>query len=313
MTGGGPAADESWRKLYPFRSQYFDQAGQRMHYLDEGQGEVLLLVHGNPTWSFLWRRLILELRDRYRLIAPDHIGCGLSEKPQQYPYTLAQHVTNLRRLVEHLDLKQITLVGHDWGGAIGMGAAVADPDRYARLVLMNTAAFRSPHMPWRIRVCRTPILGRLAVQGLSAFSQAALWMATSRPMRLSSDVRAGLLAPYDNWQHRRAIYEFVSDIPLSPRHPSFDTLLSIERQLPQLRELPTCLIWGMQDWCFTPHFLQRFQELFPGATTHPIHAAGHWVMEDAPDEVIGRVERFLQANPLPTIAAHSVSTPETTP
>jgi len=281
-----------------------------MHYLDEGQGEVILLVHGNPTWSFLWRNLILALRDRYRLVAPDHIGCGLSDKPVEYPYTLAQHTANLRRLVDHLDLRHVTLVGHDWGGAIGLGAAVAQPDRFARLVLMNTAAFRSTHMPWRIRACRIPVAGRLAVQGLNAFSLAALWMATSHPLRLSHEVRAGLLAPYDSWQRRRAVYEFVSDIPLAPRHPSFDTLLSIERGLDTLRDRPTCLIWGMQDWCFTPHFLERFQELFPAATTHPIRTAGHWVMEDAPDEVIGRTERFLLANPLPASPTPSLSAPE---
>jgi haloalkane dehalogenase len=284
--------------LYPFASHELRIDGRRYHYLDEGQGEPLLLVHGNPTWSFYWRALVAGLRDRYRLIAVDHIGCGLSDKPQNYNYCLAQHTQNLQRLIEHLDLRRVTLVVHDWGGAIGLSAAVADPGRFARLVLLNTAAYRSRRMPWRIAACRIPGLGRLAVQGCNAFARAATWMATTQRGGLSGPVRAGLLAPYDRWQSRLAIYRFVQDIPLSPKHPSYAALDELEQRLPQLSKLPILLVWGMQDWCFTPAFLQRFLEFFPLAEVRRLAQAGHYVMEDAPQEVIAAIEEFLARHPI---------------
>ena len=289
----------SWRDLYPFQSHWLEIDGQRMHYLDEGEGPVLLLVHGNPTWSFYWRELVTALRGRYRVVVPDHVGCGLSDKPTeaQYPYRLARRVDDLGRLIERLELDRITLVAHDWGGAIGMGAAVARPERFARFVLMNTAAFRSRRIPLRIAVCRTPLLGRLGVQGLNLFARAALRMAVCRRERMTAPVRAGLLAPYDSWRNRTAIYRFVADIPLRPRHPSYDKLAEIEAGLAQFRDRPVCLIWGMRDWCFTPHFLDRFLELFPGATVHRLAEAGHYVVEDAHEEIVPRVEEFLGGHP----------------
>ncbi len=229
-----PGSTADWRSLYPFESRYLAVGGHRYHYVDEGQGDVLLLVHGNPTWSFYWRNLIVGLRERYRVIAVDHLGCGLSDKPLHYPYQLAQHVENLGHLVESLDLRDITLLAHDWGGAIGLGCAVARPDRFARFVMFNTAAFRSRQMPWRIAICRTPLLGRLAVQGVNAFARAALTMAVSHPERLTPAVRAGLLAPYDDWDHRQAIYRFVEDIPMHSSAPSYETLRHIEDKLTTL-------------------------------------------------------------------------------
>jgi haloalkane dehalogenase len=285
---------DDWRALYPFTSRELRLDGWRYHYVDEGQGEPLLLVHGNPTWSFYWRELIKALRSRYRLIAPDHVGCGLSDKPQEYPYRLAQHIANLRRLIEELDLRGITLLVHDWGGAIGLGTAVQMPERFARFVLFNTATFRSQRCPWRIRVCRTPLAGRLAVQGLNAFARAALSMAVEYPERLTPAVRAGLLAPYDNWANRIATHRFVLDIPLSPAHPSYQTLAEVEAGLAQFRHHPTMLIWGMRDWCFTPHFLQRFRnEFFPAAVVHEVADAGHYVVEDAYERIVPWLEVFL--------------------
>ena len=166
-----------WRSLYPFCSRYATIDGQQMHYVDEGRGPTLLLVHGNPTWSFHWRNLIVGLRSTHRLVAPDHIGCGLSDNPQKYDYWLARHIANLVEFIDKLDLAEITVLVQDWGGAIGLAAALARPERFARFVLFNTAAFRSTRMPWRIRLCRTPLLGTLAIRGANAFVRAALWMA----------------------------------------------------------------------------------------------------------------------------------------
>jgi cis-3-alkyl-4-acyloxetan-2-one decarboxylase len=293
MAVANSSNEEKWRCLYPFASRFLNLDGVQYHYLDEGAGPALLLVHGNPTWSFYWRDLILALRPKYRLIAPDHIGCGLSGKPDDYPYRLKQHVDNLARLIEHLDLNDVALVGHDWGGAIGLGAVLRFKERFSRLVLLNTAAFRSRRIPWRIRICRTPLLGPLVVRGLNGFVRAALQMAVCRHERMTREVRAGYLAPYDSWAHRVAIQRFVDDIPLSPRHPSYSTLLDIEHGLPRLAHLPTALIWGMRDWCFTPHFLDRFRQFLPNAEVHRLADAGHWVMEDAGEHVIPIVEEFI--------------------
>jgi haloalkane dehalogenase len=264
--------------------------------LDEGDGEVLLLLHGNPTWSFHWREMVLALRGRYRLIVPDHIGCGLSDKPglRSYSYRLAQRVEDVVQLVEQLGLERMTLIAHDWGGAIGMGAAAALPSRFLRIVLMNTAAFLLQRCPWRIRLCHLPGVGRLAVQGLNVFARAALRVAVERHERMTPAVRAGYLAPYDSWRNREAIYRFIMDIPLRPSHPTHATLSSIEASLPRFRGTPTCLIWGMRDWVFTHEFLDRFLEYWPDAEVHRLADAGHYVMEDAPEQVIPLVQAFLE-------------------
>lgn len=283
---------------YPFASHYFDLGELRYHYLDEGPLTLtpagpLLFVHGNPTWSFAWRRLIQGLSPERRCVAIDHIGCGLSDKPQDYPYTLAQHIDNLVRLIEALDLTHITLVGHDWGGCIGMGAAVRLPQRFTRFVLMNTAAFRSTRIPWRIAACRVPLLGALGVRGLNLFSRAALWMAVADTGHLTPAARRGYLAPYDSWANRVAVHRFVQDIPLRPSHPSFGTLVQIEEGLSQFRSRPMLLLWGMRDWCFTPMFLDEWITRFPDAEVVRQDQASHYLFEDAPDAVLGTLREFL--------------------
>jgi cis-3-alkyl-4-acyloxetan-2-one decarboxylase len=300
------ATVESWRSLYPFQSHYATLGGHRCHYVDEGAGPVLLMVHGNPTWSFYWRDLIRPLKDRFRVVAIDHIGCGLSDKPsaRRYSYRLAQRIADLNELIEKLGLQQITLLAHDWGGAIGMGAAVAAPERFARFALMNTAAFRSPRCPWQIRACRIPLFGPLAVQGLNLFVRAATRTTVWKRERITPAVRAGLMAPYDSWGHREAVMRFVLDIPLSPSHPSYQTLVKIEEGLAQFRQHPICLIWGMHDWCFSPAFLARFLDFWPQAEVHRLSDASHYVVEDAHEEISPLLEDFIGRHPLlPRVSA----------
>ena len=287
------AADD-WRSLYPFCSHHLQLDALRLHYLDEGQGEPLLMVHGNPTWSFYWRNLVVAFRETHRVVVPDHIGCGLSDKPQRYPYTLQQHITNLVRLIDELDLSNVTLLGHDWGGAIGLGAALQRPDRVARIVLFNTGAFRPHFVPFRIRICRTPILGTLALRGLNAFSRAAISMAVAKHENMTPAVRGGLLAPYDSWANRVGVAGFVRDIPFTKHHPTWATLAGIEDRLPTLADRPIQLIWGLQDWCFDETCLDRFEKIFPDAQTHRLADAGHYVVEDAPDKIIPLLTKFLQ-------------------
>lgn len=286
----------NWRSLYPFKSHHHDLDGVRLHYLDEGAGPPLLFMHGNPTWSFYWRNLILGLRDRHRCIAVDHIGCGLSDKPQQYNYTLAQRIDDLVSLVEMLDLSDATLLAHDWGGAIGLGTVLRLSQRFSRIVLFNTGAYPPPFVPWRIAACRTPLFGTLAVRGLNAFARAALSMAVEKPERMTADVRAGLLAPYDNWANRVAVDRFVRDIPLSPRHPTWQTLEQIEAGLPSLADRPIQLIWGMRDWCFRPECLDRFIQHWPQAEVHKLADCGHYVIEDAHERIVPLVQTFLDSS-----------------
>jgi haloalkane dehalogenase len=302
-----------WRRLYPFASHWIETPAGRMHYLDEGAAEAngdfastLLFVHGNPTWSFHWRRLIESLRPNYRCIAPDHIGCGLSDKPARL-FSLADHIDNLCALVDKLNLEHITLIAQDWGGAIGLGAMLRMRERLERIVLFNTGAFPPRYIPWRIRACRGPLFGRLAVQGANAFSLAALRMTLARRSKLDSAVAAGYLAPYDSWNHRRAVYGFVKDIP-NPRYDflisesdlppalensTWGTLFRIEDSLPNVADRPACLIWGMRDWCFRPDCLDRFLVAWPQSEVHRLADVGHWVVEDAPDEALTIVQKFL--------------------
>jgi cis-3-alkyl-4-acyloxetan-2-one decarboxylase len=283
----------AWRDLYPFESHYLSLGPHRLHYVDEGAGQPLLFVHGNPTWSFYWRNLIIGLRDANRCVAVDHIGCGLSDKPQSYNYTLQQRIDDLCEVIERLDLQGATLLAHDWGGAIGLGAVQKMRGRFARIVLFNTGAFPPPFVPWRIAICRTPILGTVAMRGLNAFARAAQTMAVEKPERMTPDVKAGLVAPYDNWANRIAIDRFVKDIPFTPRHPTWQVLERIEAGLASLAHLPIQLIWGLRDWCFAAECLERFIKHWPAAEVHRLDDCGHYVVEDAHERIVPLVRAFL--------------------
>ena len=276
-----------WRSEYPFESRFLGVDGGRMHYVDEGAGRPVLFVHGNPTWSFYWRAGLAAMRETHRAIAVDHIGCGLSDKPQEWPYRLADHIDNLERLVLELNLRDITLVVHDWGGAIGFGVATRHPDRFRDFVVTNTAAFRAPNIPIRIAMCRIPGIGELAVRGLNGFAAAATFMATEKG--LSPTAKAGLLAPDGTWADRIATHRFVLDIPMNASHPSWDTLATIEAGLPALAAKPMRLVWGERDWCFTPWFRQEFERRFPNAQRFPLADIGHYVAEDAREVLVGHI------------------------
>ncbi len=295
----------NWRALYPFESHWLPMpAGgaanmsnaPRMHYVEQGQGpHTIVCVHGNPTWSFYYRTIVQQQSSRARVIAVDHIGCGLSDKPQAYPYTLDQHIANLKRLVVTLDLQNVTLVVHDWGGAIGLGTALEVADRIKGIVLLNTGAFPPPFIPLRISACRIPLLGQWGMRGLNLFARAALSMTLARLPRLDSDVAAGLIAPYDSWNNRIAIANFVRDIPTRDNQPTMQRLKQIEAGLPTLNDRALEIVWGMRDWCFTPECLQRFEQLLPAAHVTRLDDVGHYVMEEASEEVNQAVVRCLEA------------------
>lgn len=288
------AEPEGLKALYPFDSHFLDLGGLRYHYLDEGRGDPIVMVHGNPTWSFYYRRLIEDLRAKYRVIVVDHMGCGLSDKPQRYDYTLARHIANLEALLEQLALKEITLVMHDWGGPIGMGYAVRHPDRMRRFVILNTVAFWSPEIPWFLRFCRLPLVGPIMIRGLNLFAIVAARVACRHRERMTEEVRAGYLLPYGSYADRVAVLRFVQDIPVDAAHPTFAVLQSIENGLAQFRRHPMLIMWGGKDPVFTTRLLKGWRERFPEAVVKEIDDAGHYVLEDAYERIIPWIREFLE-------------------
>jgi haloalkane dehalogenase len=257
---------------------------------------VLLFLHGNPTWSFYYRNLIQSFQNKYRCIAPDHIGCGFSDKPQDYNYTLSAHIDNLEQLVDSLGLKDITLVMHDWGGSIGMGLAVRQPKLIKRIVLFNTAAFLSLNIPFRIELCRKPVIGLLAIRCFNMFVRGVLRFGIKHKDVLTEQVRAGYLLPYNTFKNRIGNLRFVQDIPMNSSVQSYSVLENIEKNLKQFSELPILIIWGGKDFCFNSKFLDKWREIFPTAEIHLIDSAGHLVVEDSAKEVIERMRFFLGEN-----------------
>lgn len=281
---------EDLKEEYPFKSNFLLKNGLKYHYVDEGKGDPVLFLHGNPTWSFYYRNLIKGLQDNYRCIAPDHIGCGLSSKPEDYEYTLENHIQNLVDLVKKLDLHNIRLVVHDWGGAIGMGLATRMPERIKGIVYLNTAAFRSKRIPYRIAVCKIPTLGEWMVRKFNAFAYPATFMATSKG--LSKNVKKGFLLPYSDYQSRIATAKFVQDIPLSSKHRSYETLKEIELKLKDL-DVPKMFIWGAKDFCFNLHFLKKWQEIYPSAKVNIYDKADHYVIEDEKEKSLQDIKLFF--------------------
>jgi cis-3-alkyl-4-acyloxetan-2-one decarboxylase len=261
-----------------------------------------VMLHGNPTWSFYYRNLVLALRDGYRCIAPDHLGCGLSDKPPEavYDYALTSRVDDLEALLDHLGLPEnITLVLHDWGGMIGMAYAARHPGRIKRIVASNTAAFRLPpakRLPLSLWLGRHTKLGEWLILRRNAFCRAAAkWCVARRP--LPPDVRQMYLTPYDTPDHRVAVLKFVQTIPLGPSDPGYDIVAGTEAALPRFRDVPTLLLWGLKDFVFDRHFLAEWQRHFPCAEVHAWPDGGHYLLEDAADEVIMRVRDFLDRHP----------------
>lgn len=280
---------------YPFTPQAFTTPrGARMSYLDEGSrsDEAVLMLHGNPTWSFYYRNLVRELAPTVRCIAPDHVGMGLSDHPENYDYTLATRIADIEALVASLGLNRVHLVMHDWGGAIGFGFAARHPATIGRIVVLNTAAFASSRIPARIALCRIPLVGALLVKGFNGFAWPATWMSMHR-RALTPVEKRGYLFPYGSWAARVAVSAFVHDIPLKPGHPSWATLAATEAGLGQFRDRPILIVWGGRDFCFNDSFLERWRGLFPAARCVRLADVGHYVLKDAADEVVPLIRGHL--------------------
>jgi haloalkane dehalogenase len=299
MCPSRPAHGKDYRDLFPFAPHFMDIQGFRCHYIDEGHGEPVVMVHGNPTWSFYYRRLISALSPSRRAIALDHIGCGLSEKPpcDRFDYTLSRRVSDFTYFVEKLHLQDtITLVAHDWGGMIAMAWAVRHPERVRRLILFNTAAFMPPGgkpIPVRLRLIRNlKCLSTPLVLGANLFARSALFMAAQKP--LPPQVRSGLVAPYDSWHNRIATLRFVFDIPLGRADAAYRLVRWVESRLDTLGHVPMLICWGAHDFVFDRDYFNEWQRRFPKAEAHYFPNAGHYVLEDEADRIIELVTDFLE-------------------
>jgi cis-3-alkyl-4-acyloxetan-2-one decarboxylase len=295
---------------YPFTPRRIEiRPGIAMSYLDEGpasgngrDAEVVVMLHGNPSWSYYWRHLVLGLRDRYRCIVPDHVGMGLSDKPSddRYRYTLTSRVADLTALLDRLGITgPVTLAVHDWGGMIGIGWALSHLPQVRRLVILNTAAFPLPaakRMPWQLSLGRDSRLGALLIRGLNAFSSAASYFGVEK--RMPARVRHAYVAPYNSWRNRIATLRFVQDIPLREGDPAWPLVAEAGRRLHELADRPAFIAWGLADFVFDGHCLDAFRRALPQAHVHAFADAGHYVLEDEHAVLVPGIREFLDAHPL---------------
>lgn len=288
--------------LYPFTGRYHTLPGDvRMHFLDEGPRDTVpvVMVHGNPTWSFYYRELVKALRETRRCLAPDHVGCGLSDRPgdERYDYTLGRRIGDLEHLLQdEVPEGPVDMVVHDWGGSIGLGWAGRHPERVRRLVVLNTAAFHIPpgkRLPLALKFARTRI-GAWAILKLNAFSGIAAQAAVRRT--LPRDVCHGYTAPYRGGRNRRlATLRFVQDIPLKESDPAWPVLSEVEAGLPELADKPVLFGWGGKDFVFDDAILDHWRKLWPKAEVKYFPEAGHYVLEDAREELIPVIVKHLGA------------------
>lgn len=289
---------------YPDNSSYTVINDRKMHYLEGGNehSETVVMLHGNPSWSFYYRHVFSALIKQYHCIVPDHIGMGLSEKPAKgdYEFTLKQRVDDLDMLLSRLGVdNNLTLIVHDWGGMIGMAYATRYPEKIKRLVISNTAGFHMPtgkKIPWQLKLSRTPLIGSLLIQGLNAFCRGGvIQCVTRKPM--SKGVKNAYLAPYNNWSNRFSVLRFVEDIPLDNSHPTYELVDQVDKNIKQFSGLPMLVCWGLNDFVFDKHYLDEWKKRFPDAEFHEFDA-GHYLLEDAGEEVMPLIETFLKNNPL---------------
>jgi haloalkane dehalogenase len=292
--------DETFDGTFPFAPRYHEVNGFAMHFVDEGAGEPVVLVHGDPTWGYLWRRFIPALSQRRRCVVPDHMGMGKSGVPEEpYPYRLRHHVANLESLLLHLDLREMTLVLHDWGGPVGLGFAVRHAERIKRLVLMNTWAFATwPGGPFpRLLELIRSERGEKFVLEKNGYVEPALVGTTHHREHLTKTVREAYQAPFPTPESRLALLCWSRDIPVSQTDPSYMEMKQIEEGLSRFRSTPTLLVWGMRDPVLSEPVLRTWQRLYPHATTRELEDASHFLQEDAPERIVGWIAAFLDASP----------------
>jgi haloalkane dehalogenase len=289
--------NETFDGTFPFKPHFRQINGFQMHYVDEGRGEPIVCVHGEPTWGYLYRRFIPPLAQSHRVVVPDHMGFGKSDTPQDKPYTLAQHVDNFTKLLLGLDLKDITLIFQDWGGPIAFGFATAHPDRVKRLVIMNTGVgvFPAGTKTW-ISDLEAQGIAEAVLGDMTSFVPRMLSATLVRGKATEVMIRA-YTAPFPDRASCIGAIAFPRDIPVGDNHPSAKTMRAIEQKLNLLKTKPKTVIWGMRDPIFRKGALERWKNIYPGIEYHELADASHFLQEDAPDEIVGIITGFLEKNP----------------
>jgi haloalkane dehalogenase len=273
---------------YPWVSQEHGFEGHRLAYLDEGEGDPVLLLHGEPTWSYLYRKVLPPVAEVARVVAPDYLGFGRSDKPTDPDwYSYDRHAASIRSLVEALDLRRLTIVVQDWGGPIGMRIAAEAPDRVDRLVVLNTAigAGRMPEVWLRFREL---------MRHVGTDIQPSRLVEISCARAVAEDVLAAYDAPYPDAASKAGVVAFPEHVPTEPDHPNAPALMRVRDAMAQW-EKPALVLFGDSDPIFPPAAAERMAELIPGAGPAELVAdAGHMVQEDAGEEVGERIARFLR-------------------
>jgi len=283
--------DPPWlsRAAYPFTSRRVELADGSLHYVDEGSGPAVLMVHGTPTWSFEWRHLVRELSSEFRCIAPDHLGFGLSDRPAGADYTPAAHAARLRQFLEALGLRDLTLVVHDFGGLIGLPLALEQQGLVSRLVVMNSWMWHLGEDPKVARAARL-LGGRFGrfLYGAGNFSlRVMLPTAFADRTKLTGQIRAHYHGPFPDPASRAQVLWPLAR-SLGPPSPHADALWAGRSAL---AGLPALIIWGMRDPALGPHQLTRWQEALPDAKVSRLEA-GHWPQEEEPEAVIAEIHQF---------------------
>lgn len=270
--------------LYPFESRWFESSAGRVHYLDEGTGRPLLLCHGNPTWSFLYRNIVTALRDRFRCVAPDYPGFGLSDRPDGYGYTIREHAAVVGELVDHLGLEDLVVMGQDWGGPIGTSVAAARADGVTGLVLGNTWFWPAAgSMRVFSRLMSTGFMQRRVLER-NFFVERLIPMATART--LTAEEMEHYRAVQPTPEARRGVAEMPRQI-IAARPWLAELEASVEERL---SGKPVLLVWGMRDMGFRPRkFLPRMRRTFPDHRLVELPGAKHYIQEDAPSEIAAAI------------------------
>jgi haloalkane dehalogenase len=277
---------------YPFKHRYFETPAGSMHYVDEGKGEPIVFVHGNPSWSFLYRKLISSLSDKYRCIAPDHIGFGMSDKPPGWSYLPEDHAKNLERLLDHLQLQNTTLILNDWGGPIGLSYAIAHPEKVTNIILTNTWLW-PVNRDWHYVMFSSVMggyIGKWLIRKFNFFANVMLKTSFGIKSRLTPEIHMHYLKPLEKVNERIGCWIFPGRII-----GSTEWLKSLWEKRAILKEKNILIAWGLKDIAFREKELNVWIQSFPDSHVIRYHDTGHFVAEEMGDDLAVRIENFLMS------------------